>query len=94
MTDIVEQIARTICGHTACLLSPPCRDDCQGRLETVMQEHGDTARAAISEVLDWLEEPSVESHNAGLAISRYGLGHMEMWKAMLAEMRKEALGDE
>lgn len=51
------------------------------------------SRAAVAEIFDALKDVSVDSHNAGEAIQRYGLGHMEIWAAMLEQARKEALGE-
>lgn len=53
------------------------------------------ARAAIAALFDWLAEPSGAAVDAGA----YGSGEdsrgvaLGAWQAMLAEMRKEALGE-
>jgi len=69
------------------------------------------ARAALSEIFDWLEKPSAKTLDAGMDAAddaldsnyssdiygnRYDYSYLrsdapsEIWKAMLAQMRKEA----
>jgi hypothetical protein len=77
---LVERVARTICGHTGCLYPQQmCRTDCRGPQQAVMLEHQPTARAAIADVFDWLEERARRLQVSAVDVQR---------------SRKEALGEE
>ena len=53
----------------------------------------DNARASIAAVFDWLAEPSDEAWREGECNSlAWEADAREIWPAMLAEMRKAALG--
>jgi hypothetical protein len=55
--ELVERMARVLCGHIGCVESmkhgvpsPPCTRECAGNREHVMAEYGDAATAALSSI--------------------------------------------
>lgn len=84
MTDLIGRVCAAIC----CGYHGECVED--GSPYCTAKEKDIEARATVAAVFDWLDEPGGAAFEA---MARCG-NQRDVFAAMLAAKRKEALGDE
>ena len=91
MADLVETVARKVALEFD--VDPDVFIGMHGRHRWEKQWHS-IARAAIAKVLDDMAEPSEGMLDAGALVRASGYATDDIWQAMLAQYRKEMLGED